>query len=330
MSDAKPFEGHRAAGEYLRQLLLKPGLYRNMWQQRVAHPRDTVINQLAVAEVVADYLRSSPSRPGHSQVMPYQLREVVSEALSGRQLSLESLSLFIDAFGLAEHEADRLRRLWAGTSRIRVLSGPRAVSEQVEAGVNQTYGPRLHRTLALHDHVYVAPDARIDRSRTIMVLEAMAHGVDRIPFVCDTNVLTVEVGQGGKELSGEVREMAPDTFYTVILLARTLDIGETTTLEYVTTYKYPGNPADPEEREFRRAVMRSASNLDMRVQFDPSRLPARIYWAQWDGVDGEVLECETVSLDKEFSAHRYMHSVEKTVVGFYWLWDDPSSEAADG
>ena len=35
----------------------------------------------------------------------------------------------------------------------------------------------------------------------------------------------------------------------------------------------------PREREFRRAVMRRLENVDMRVEFDPAMLPARIWWA---------------------------------------------------
>ncbi len=74
---------------------------------------------------------------------------------------------------------------------------------------------------------------------------------------------------------------------TEILLARTLDLGETITLEYWITYRFPGDPEDPAEREFRRAVMRHVENLDMRVEFHPDKLPAQVWWAHWDGVDGK-------------------------------------------
>ena len=66
----------------------------------------------------------------------------------------------------------------------------------------------------------------------LQVIEAIAQGVDRIPFMFDTNVLTVEVGQGGKELNGNVQRIGDDMFFAEILLARSLDIGETITLEY--------------------------------------------------------------------------------------------------
>ena len=320
MSDTTQVQGQRAAAEYLRELLLKPGRYRDAWQQRVIRPRDGVITQMAVAEIIGDHLRSSLApRPVPSQMIPHQLRDVVSEALSGRQLSLETIQLYSDAFGFTAHEVDRLKRLRTGSTRIRILSGREAVS--VERELVDVLGPRLHQTLSLHDHVYVGQDRRIDRARMLQVVEAIAPSVDRIPFLCDTNVLSIEVGQGGKELSGDVKRIREGIFFTEILLSRTLDLGETTTLEYWLSYRFPGNSADQSEREFRRGVLRQAANLDMRVEFHRDQLPTRVCWARWDGADGDVLEEEDVTLDRQHSVHRYLQSVEKTVVGFRWSWD---------
>ena len=53
LSEPDHLAGQRAAGEYLRQLLLQPGAYRDSWRQHVDRPRDGVVNQLAVAEVPA-------------------------------------------------------------------------------------------------------------------------------------------------------------------------------------------------------------------------------------------------------------------------------------
>jgi hypothetical protein len=235
-------------------------------------------------------------------------------------LSRPALGLFIEAFGFSEHEAERLWRLWNGSVTIGVMAGTHAFPTQSEHDLVQMFGQSRIETMSMHDHVYVAGDGRIDRARMIQVLEAIAPDVDRIPFVCDTSVLTIEVGQGGKELSGEVHQVGADLFATEILLARMLGLGETTTLEYWLTYRFPGYAAQS-EREFRRAVVRQIGNLDMRIEFHPDRLPVSIWWARWDGVEGEVLEQEAATLDSEHSVHRYMRSVEKTVVGFYWQWD---------
>lgn len=321
MSHSAHHDGHRAAAEYLRQLLLKPGSYRDSWQEHVAKPRDGVINQLAVTELIVNRLRSIAGRPGDAQMMPYQFQETVSGALSGQRLSKDTLQLFIDAFGFAEHESMRLWRLWNGSARITVMSGTHAVPAEAEQDVDRVFGPRRHQTVSLHDHVYVGSDRRIDRVRPLQVIEAIVPGVDRIPFLCDTNVLTLEVGQGGKELSGDVRKISNDVFLNEILLARTLEVGETITLEYWITYRFPGNPQDRAEREFRRAVMRQIQNFDMRVQFHPDSLPARTFWARWDGVEGDVIEREEVTLDKQNSVHRYLRELDKVVVGFYWEWE---------
>jgi hypothetical protein len=314
-------DSRRAASQYLQQLLLKPGAYRRSWERFVSRERRGTINQLAVAEVIARHLWSVPRNPADVQVTPHQLKDTVSRAITGRLLSRPALALFIDAFGFSEHEAGRLWRLWNGSVSIGVMSGTHAVAAQTQRQVDEVVGPPRHQTLSLHDHIYVGEDGRIDRARLLHVIEAIVQGVDRIPFLCDTNVLTVEVGQGGKELNGNVQQIRDDMFFAEILLARTLDLGETITLEYWVTYRYPGDPADPGERMHRRAIMRHADNIDMRVEFHPSRPPAQVWWAHWDGTDGDVIQREAVTLDSEYSVHRYVRSVDKTVVGFYWQWE---------
>jgi hypothetical protein len=319
--DAKRHESRRAASQYLQQLLLKPGVYRESWERYVSRERRGTINQLAVAEVIARHLWSVPRSPADAQISPHQLKDTVSRALTGRLLSRPALSLFIEAFGFSEHEAGRLWRLWNGSASIGVMSGSHAVPVQTQRELAEVLGPPRHQTLSLHDHVYVGEDGRIDRVRMLQVIEAVAQGVDRIPFLGDTNVLTVEVGQGGKQLSGKVQQIREDMCYAEILLARTLDLGETITLEYWVTYSYPGDPADPAERWHRRGIMRHAENIDLRVEFHPSRLPTQVWWAYWDGDDGVVIQREAVTLDSQCSADRYIRSADKTVVGFYWQWE---------
>jgi hypothetical protein len=258
--------------------------------------------------------------PGDVDVLPHQLKDTVSRALSGRLLSRSTLALFIDAFGFTDAEADRLWRLWEGSGTISVLSGPRAMTPRTEQELHAAIGPRRHQTLSLHDHVWIGADGLPARTRTLQVIEAIADGLDRIPFLHDTKALTLEVGQGCRDLSGELYQVSDELFVTYIMLASPLDAGETATLEYWTTYQYPGDPSDPHEREYRRAFMRRMENFDMRVEFHPDRLPAGIWWATWDGVDGAVLEQEPVSLDNQHSVHRYLRFIEKTVAGFHWSW----------
>jgi len=282
--------------------------------------RPGVINQLAVAEVLARRLWSYPRGPGDADVLPRQLKDTVSRALSGRLLSRPALTLFIDGFGITADDSDRLWRLWEGSGAISVLSGPRAMGPDAEGHLRTALGPRRHQSVSLHDHVHVGADRRLARSRTLQVIEALAPHVDRIPYLYDTNHLALEVGQGCRAVSGNLYQIGAGVFMTEIVLAKVLGLAETTTLEYWTTYRYPGDPLDPHEREYRRAVMGRLENFDIRVEFHPDALPASLWWASWDGVEGEVLQQELVALDSQHSVHRYLRFISKTVVGFYWTW----------
>src|SRR5258707_9360168 len=223
VSQAPSAAGRRAAASSLRELLQRPGGYRRQWEQHVVRARPGEITQLAVAEVLARYLWSYPRVPGDADALPHQLKDTVSRALSGRLLSRLALALFIDAFGLSDQEADRLWRLWQGSGTISVLSGPRAVAPRTEQELHAVLGPRRHQTLSLHDHVHVGADGRPARTRTLQVIEAIADGLDRIPYLYDTNALTLEVGQGGTDLSGELYQVSEQLFATHIALAQALD-----------------------------------------------------------------------------------------------------------
>jgi hypothetical protein len=310
----------RAAAAYLRELLLRPGRYRRRWEQYAERSRAGQVNHLAVAEVLARYRWRHPRTQGDSDVLPRQLKDTVLRALSGRMLSRATLTLFIDAFGLTDAEADRLLRLAAGSSRISVLSGPRAMHPDVIAEMAEALGPPAYQTVSLHDHVQVGADRLISRARTLKVIEATADGVDRIPFIYDTDAVTVEVGQGCEGVSGDLRQLREDVFITDILLAKNLSLGETLTLEYWNSFHYRDDRIDAGKREYRRASMRRAENFDIRVEFHPGRLPRGVWWAVWDGVDGDVITEEPAGLDSQHSVHRYLRSLERTVVGFRWAW----------
>jgi hypothetical protein len=319
VSNVPPLAGRRAAAKYLRALLAQQGAYRRLWEKHVVRARADQITQLAVAEVLARFLWSHPRVAGDEDALPRQLKDTVARALSGALLSRPTLALFIDAFSISDAESDRLWRLWEGSGRISVLSGPRAMGASTEGELCSALGPRRHQTLALHDHVYVGSDGRVARTRTLAVIEAIADGLDRIPYMYDTSALTLEVGQGCGYVSDDLQQISQNVYATTIPLARELSAGETISLEYATTYSYPGKD-DPHEREFRRAVMRRLENFDIRVEFHPDMLPPCIWWAVWDGMDGPIVEREPVSVGGQCEVQRYLRSVEKAVVGFRWSW----------
>jgi hypothetical protein len=320
VTDSAP-AGHLAAAKYLRELLLRPGEYRSLWEQHVVRARRDDINQLAVAEVLARHLTCHPRRPSDVGARPLQLKDTVSRVLSGRMLSRSTLGLFIAAFGFNDGEASRLWRLYEGSVAICVLSGPRAVSADTEQDVRSELGPPQHRTVSMHDHVQIGKDRLLARARTLQVIEAAEQGLDRFPYLYDTSSLTLEVGQGCKEVSSRLYQVGPGVFATHIILSKVLDLGETTTLEYWTTYLgSQADPDDPDQLMYRRAAMGGLENFDIRVEFHPEAVPARVWWARWDGIDGDVVEQEPVRLDSQHSVHRYLRFVSRTVAGFRWAW----------
>ena len=320
MTESQLAAGRQAAGRYLRELLQRPGRYRQLWESRAERTRPGAINHLAVANVLAHHLWNAPRATGSSDVLARQLKDTVGRALSGRVLSRSTLALFVAAFGLTPQEEDRLWRLWRGTGRITVLAGPRAMRSGSVAKVVRELGPRRHQTVSLHDHVYVGPDRRLNRTRTLQVVEAIVDGLDAIPYLYDTNAVSLELGQGCAGPPGPFRQIGDVLYATDIPLTRTLGLGETLTLEYWTCYEYGRDPVDPEERMYRRAVMATLDNFDMRVAFHADQLPTAVWWAMWDGMEGGVLDQELVTPDSQHSVHRYLRSLERSVVGFHWAW----------
>src|SRR5580698_10289817 len=103
----------------MRELLLRPGRYRRKWEQYAERSRVGQVNQLAVAEVLAHHLWEHPRAKGDADVLPRQLKDTASRALSGKLLSKATLALFIDAFGFSPVEREQLGKLWDGSAHVR-------------------------------------------------------------------------------------------------------------------------------------------------------------------------------------------------------------------
>jgi hypothetical protein len=309
-----------AAAAYLRELLLRPGRYRRRWEQYAERSRRGQVNQLAVAEVLAHYLWEHPRTKGDTDVLPRQLKDTTSRVLSGRLLSKAALGLFMDAFDLSEFERDQLLKLWRGAATIRVLSGPRALTPELVSDVAAVLGTPGHQTISLHDHVLMGSDRQIRRIRTLQVIEAVTPGVDRVAFIYDGNVISVETGLGCAGIAAPFAEIREGLYATHILLAKALEAGETLTLEYWTAIQQVDDQI-PDETSYSRVVTRRAENIDIRIEFDPEALPGQVWWTVWDGYRGEVIDSQPVEPDSQHSVQRYLRLAEKTVVGFRWDWE---------
>ncbi len=121
--------------------MLRPGRYRRKWEQYAERSRAGQVNQLAVADVLAHYLWQHPRTKGDLDVLPRQLKDTASRALSGKLLSKATLVLFMDAFGLGALEREQLLKLWEGSAHVRVLSGPRAIRDD-KASMSAAAGSR--------------------------------------------------------------------------------------------------------------------------------------------------------------------------------------------
>lgn len=316
-----PPPGQQQAAAYLYELLLRPGRYRRKWEQYSERGRHGRLNQLAVAETLAHYLWQHPRTSADRDVLPRQLKDTTSRALSGTLLSKQTLQLFMDAFDLPDFERDQLSKLWSGAVGIRFLHGPGSLKPELFAEVSAVIGPPGHQTVAMHDHMFIGPDRLPVRLRVLQVIEATRDGLDRIPFLFDTSALTVTTGLGCTGLAGQSSVRIGDEVYVNhLLLANALQAGDTMTIEYWVTYRYPDSYAGPDGREYRRVFMRGVRNFDIRIEFDGDDPPGHVWWAIWSTMQGDVVEEQEVTLDSQNAVQRFLSLAEKVVVGFHWEW----------
>lgn len=183
-------------------------------------------------------------------------------------------------------------------------------------------GP-VHRTVSLHEWHLVGPDGLPVRHRTVHVVRALRAGLSTYTYRFDSREAWVRAIRGCR-----ASDPRPDTDGLMAVdleLPRPLAAGETASLEYETLFDWRSVPPP----QLRRGMRQRVERLDMRVEFSPDRLPARVEWAVWDGFgpDATVRAAEVVTLDDEHAAHRFVDSAEGVTVGFTWAWP-PGQEPA--
>src|SRR5450759_2067685 len=104
--------GQRAAGLHLRQLLLRPGPYRDQWERHAHDAPPEEIRQEAVCTVIAEYLYETGEHDESDTRLARTLKDRVSRAVSGRGLSLQTLRWLEAAFRLSPRDAQRIRELY--------------------------------------------------------------------------------------------------------------------------------------------------------------------------------------------------------------------------
>jgi hypothetical protein len=307
----------KQACAYLRLLLLRPGEYRSRWTRTGPETDPGQIDYPAVAAVLRGddepMVREEPVvRDGAVPAVSDDEVETVRRALTGVELSPATLEMFIRAFGFTHRHGSRLRDVLRGSAATRVITGDALAPVELY----QRGGQPGYETLALHEMHTLGPDGRPAEHQTIQVIRSTVGRLDTYPYRFDTNELTVEVTRGGRV--GQQVYRVSDSLYAVdILLTRPLAKGESSLMQYHTTFFY----RSPPPTEFRRGLARATRDVSIWVTFHPQRLPKRVWSASWDGLDqARVLECEPVELDEQRSVHRRFDVVERAIVGFYWEW----------
>jgi hypothetical protein len=293
----------------LRDLLLSRPEYRRLWLEQAERRRSHDISKAGVARVIALYLWGSGERADSETSLPRDIKDRVRRALAGVSVTPQTLTWFIEAFGMDERDE---RSLWA------TFAGDR----DSHAGISYTITTdrelalrQRHRTIALFERYAIAADRSFTARRTLHTIMALEDGVDIYPFSREPAVERVEVIHGGT--LGQHYVHGDGLRTDAILLDRKLWTGETASLEYLCYYPRGGYRAT----EVRRPAHGRSENIDIAVRFDAAALPRRLAWAVWqDHRDGNPVEEDSASLDERFTAHRFVRFIEETVVGFRWEW----------
>lgn len=322
----------RAAARRLSELLSARPAYRQQWERHAIQPTGNGVHQAAVARVLAAHLQATGQASG-KRARARRLKDLVSRALSGQVLSGRTTALFIAAFGMTPSDADDLwsllgerpanpvtprpcdasrpsRRKGSAELPRESLSG---VAPAAGQSVTDTTPPRtgLFRTVAFTAAQTLGPDGLPRVARTLHVLRAEG-ALAGYRCLLDPGVHRVDMVRGGT--AGHPyptpRRTAVDlTFH------QPLQAGETGTLEYVSRYR-PGVAVPP---RFRRGSRERMDNVTIQVRFHPLRLPDRVWWAIWpEEVPAPAVQEEPVELDPDGTAHGFVESVERRLVGFRW------------
>jgi hypothetical protein len=301
--------GQRAAGLHLRQLLLRPGPYRDQWERHAHDAPPEEIRQEAVCTVIAEYLYETGEHDESDTRLARTLKDRVSRAVSGRGLSLQTLRWLEAAFRLSPRDAQRIRELYRGDLRPTVIVG--ALPPPTHAL------PAGHETTLLFEHHVIGRDGLPARHHTQQTVRALVDGMTSYQYRSDTPEADVRVVRGGHV--GRPYQVSEQTWAADIFFHHPLRYGEEAYVEYWTIFHYSEPPAP----EFRRGAHRRVEHLDLRLEFHSDRLPRHLWWAEWADYrspDEAIVEREPIALDEELSAHRYLEAIEHAVVGYYWDW----------
>jgi hypothetical protein len=296
--------GVKLAAQRLTTLLAEPR-YRRRWQP-YSSVRRGELSRAAVAAVLDGHLVETGEVGWDHQ--PRSLENRVGRALNGDRLSDATLELFIAAFEMTEEHADELRALLGGRS----LRDQLVVATELDG--ERPMPRRTARTLQVAEHHEVGLDRSPRHHVTRQLLEAV-EPTDRHHYAFDTPHAAVTVLTGGTPVRA-FRVAGTSLCAVEIALAEPLLPGQTTHLEYRTTFAYPEPPAP----EFRRGVTPSVRHVALTLRFDPACLPREVSCARWARVEStEPTDAAPVRLVGGQTSQEVVPDGEQ-IIGWRWTW----------
>ena len=177
-SYARHAAGSAPRGLHLQQLLVRPGPYRDAWEQLARDANPGEIRQDAVCQVIADWLYDTGERDDTNTGLARMLKDRISRALGGRGLSLETLRWFEGAFLLSRHDVQRVRQLYRSVLRPTVISG--------QIPLPLTSKRAGHETTLLFEHHFLGRDGVPARHHTQQTFRSLIDGLQSYQYLIDT------------------------------------------------------------------------------------------------------------------------------------------------
>lgn len=304
--------GEVAAAEVLRELLLSRPEYKRRWMTHVRRLRTDEVSYAAVSQVVALYLWDQGIVSDSDRDLPRKLRDRIRHALRGEQLSYETLTWLIEAFGFSVADAHTIWEAFAGGSVSNL--GSDGVSFTLRTPPVPMVSPQRHQTKAMFSRYFINANRMPERIETSHAMVALEDGVDTFGYSPRDTIADVQVIAGGTFSC--FRESTPGFIGVELKLDRVLRAGQHASLQYFTTHRETLQPCT----QLRRAARNRKNDFDMRVIFQEIH-PKKAWWCVWDSYDGgNIVQRASVELTSQNELHQFLPHVEHAVVGFEWEW----------
>lgn len=302
--------------------------YRSRWIPHGRAPRrGQTLNRTAVGRVVAAYLVNTsrleevlePDWPRRHKDWLHRCLDTTRPEVE-HALDWDSLTLFCDAFDLAAPHRARLTSLWEAAADSLLLAPPPGGPGRRSACWPGWRPPArgYHCVRVWEEHV-LGPLGWPQLHRSRMTVMADVHGLRDVLYTVDASSVVEAVHSSGTPV-GPIRQIAEGLWGQVIAFDRPLRLGEQRELS-TTTYFHHSRPPQPEFR--RTGCVDPNAHIDVRVIFDPGRLPAALRRCVWTSLDGPALTEQVADLDDELSSAFTVTRVHPGAhVGFRWTWPD--------